>query len=204
MTREKRKRERNVSCRRNRSWSQVSQGRDRKREGNAERTNLQSNRKLRSHTMTNVYEDERRDTVMSLETWSRVLGCPSIYPSNNWWEKNTKSVTLWVTLVIKWNSFNEFDRLKRRSQAENLQEAVTWCSLRVLHVPPGPGSGPPPLQRFWCCWVWSRQAEGRLTRNELSHVAPPLTRVTDSDSPATAGVCGHSIHMWEALPPTPI
>ena len=120
------------------------------------------------------------------------------------WRLQLKTVTLRVTLVITFNSFNGSDRLKRRSQTENLQEAVTWCSPRVLHVPLGPGSGPPPLQRFWCCWVWSRRAEGRLTRNELSHVAPPLTRVTDSDSPATAGVCGHSIHMWEALPPDPI
>ena len=65
-------------------------------------------------------------------------------------------------------------------------------------------------------WFWLRSAspaevlmllgleQGRLTKNELSHVAPPLTRVTDSDSAATAGVLGHSIHMWEALPPTPI
>lgn len=49
---------------------------------------------------------------------------------------------------------------------------------------------------------------GRLraafTRNVRSHVAPPLTRVTDSDSTATAGVCGHSTHKREALPPTPV
>lgn len=77
-----------------------------------------------------------------------------------------------------------------------------WPSAmsRVSHVPGGPGSGPPPPPRFWCCRVRNRKV--LFTRNELSPSALPLTHVTDSDSPAAAGVWGHSIHMWEAPPPT--
>lgn len=43
-----------------------------------------------------------------------------------------------------------------------------------------------------------------FSRNVRSHVALALTRVTDSDSTAAAGVCGHSTHKREALPPTPV
>ena len=102
------------------------------------------------------------------------------------------TVTLWVTLMITLNAFNEFDRFKLRSQAENsmflgvLAQVCLPC--RGSDVV-GSGAG---------------RQRAALTRNELSHVAPPLTRVTDSDSRAAAGVRGHSIHMWEALPPTPI
>lgn len=44
--------------------------------------------------------------------------------------------------------------------SRNFQEAATWC--RVLRVLMGPGSALPPLQRSWCCWVWSRQVEDCL------------------------------------------